>query len=157
MGCQTDRADPWLNLQPGQRRFYRALIEGTAFGTYAIIELFKEAGISISRLQAGGGLTQNDLILKIYSDVDPSSHRSGGRHSFRVRWERLSLARSPVDFYPSIDEAVKKMVLPSAKIVMPTRKYSRVIPGLFRIYQQLAECLGRDPHSPMKLLFALSR
>lgn len=160
-GCRTPLVDAdltglilGLNLQTRPEEIYRALIEGTAFGTNLIIELFKKAGVSISRLQAGGGLTQNDLILKIYADVTHLPIEvASSQYSSALGAAILGAVASGV--YPSIDEAVKNMVLPSAQIVMPDPKNHAQYLELFRIYQQLVEGLGRDPDSPMKLLLSL--
>jgi L-ribulokinase len=48
---------------------YRALIEATAFGTRVIIEAFTDQGVPVDRIVAGGGLTQNQMLMQIYSDV----------------------------------------------------------------------------------------
>ena len=160
-GCRTPLVDAdltglilGLNLQTKPEEIYRSLIEGTAFGTYAIIELFKEAGVSISKLQAGGGLTQNDLIVQIYADVtDLPIEVASSQYSSALGATILGAVASGV--YPSIDEAVKKMVLPSALVVIPDPKNHALYLELFKIYQQLAEGFGRDPNSPMKLLLSL--
>ncbi|MBG0785009.1 MAG: ribulokinase [Anaerolineaceae bacterium] len=160
-GCRTPLVDAdltglilGLNLKTRPEEIYRALIEGTAFGTYLIINLFEKAGVSISKLQAGGGLTQNDLILKIYADVtNLPIEVASSQYSSALGAAILGAVASGV--YPSIDEAVEKMVLPSAKVVTPDPQNHALYRELFKVYQQLIECFGRDPESPMKLLLAI--
>jgi L-ribulokinase len=160
-GCRTPLVDAdltglilGLNLKTRPEEIYRALIEGTAFGTYLIINLFEKAGVSISKLQAGGGLTQNDLILKIYADVtNLPIEVASSQYSSALGAAILGAVASGV--YPSIDEAVDKMVLPSAKVVTPDPQNHALYRDLFKVYQQLIECFGRDPESPMKLLLAI--
>ena len=160
-GCRTPLVDAdltglilGLNLQTKPEEIYRALIEGTAFGTYAIIELFKEAGVTISKLQAGGGLTQNDLILQIYADVtNLPIEVASSQYSSALGAAILGAVASGI--YPSIDEAVKEMVLPSAKIVKPNPQNHTLYQELFNVYQQLADSFGRQTDSPMKLLLAI--
>ena len=49
---------------------YRALIEGTAFGTNMIVETFRDAGVKIDQLYACGGLSQkNNMLMQIYADA----------------------------------------------------------------------------------------
>lgn len=48
---------------------YRALLEATAFGTRRIIEAFNDAGLEVTELVVAGGLTKNELLMQIYSDV----------------------------------------------------------------------------------------
>ncbi|RKY04364.1 ribulokinase [Candidatus Poribacteria bacterium] len=56
-----------LNTKPEE--IYRALIEATAFGTRMIIDSFRSAGVPVEELFACGGLTKNDLLMRIYADV----------------------------------------------------------------------------------------
>ncbi len=48
---------------------YRALIEGTAFGTRRIVEAFEEKGVAVEEFIVAGGLLKNRLLMQIYSDV----------------------------------------------------------------------------------------
>lgn len=49
---------------------YRALLEAVAFGTRRIVDTYKEAGLPISRMVAGGGIAEkNPLLLQILADV----------------------------------------------------------------------------------------
>jgi L-ribulokinase len=48
---------------------YRALIEGTAFGTRRIVEAFEHNGVPVEEFVVAGGLLKNQLLMQIYSDV----------------------------------------------------------------------------------------
>jgi L-ribulokinase len=49
---------------------YRALIEATGFGTRAIMDAFKEAGLGINEIRACGGIAEKDAVLmRIYADI----------------------------------------------------------------------------------------
>jgi len=48
---------------------YRALIEGTAFGTRRIVEAFEETGVAVEEFIVAGGLLKNRLLMQIYADV----------------------------------------------------------------------------------------
>lgn len=57
-------------LQTKPEEIYRALIEATAFGTLLIIDAFENAGVSVERLVACGGLPEkNRMLVQIYADV----------------------------------------------------------------------------------------
>ncbi len=56
-----------LNTKPED--VYRAMIEATAFGTRLIIDVYEKNGIVIKELIACGGLTSNELLLQVYSDI----------------------------------------------------------------------------------------
>jgi L-ribulokinase len=59
-----------LTLDTRPEEIYRALIEGSAFGTRIIIERFEENGIPVEELYACGGLAENNhLLVQVYADV----------------------------------------------------------------------------------------
>jgi L-ribulokinase len=58
-----------LTLDTRPEEVYRALIEGTAFGTRIIAEAHAKAGVPVHELAVCGGLTRDPLIMQIYADV----------------------------------------------------------------------------------------
>jgi L-ribulokinase len=59
-----------LTLDTRPEDIYRALIEGTAFGTRLILDNFRHNGVAIEELIAAGGLAErNELLMQIYADV----------------------------------------------------------------------------------------
>ena len=59
-----------LTLATKPEEIFRGLIESTAFGTKAIVDLYEKSGIEISEIIAGGGISQkNSLLMQIYADV----------------------------------------------------------------------------------------
>ena len=59
-----------LTLGTTAPMIYRTLIEATAFGTKAIIDRFKEEGVTIKAVRAIGGISQKSkLVMQIMSDV----------------------------------------------------------------------------------------
>jgi L-ribulokinase len=59
-----------LTLDTRPEQIYRALIEGTAFGTRIILENFERHGVVIEEIIAAGGLAErNELLMQIYADV----------------------------------------------------------------------------------------
>ncbi len=59
-----------LTLQTRPEDIWRGLIESTAYGTKAIVELYEKYGIQIHEIVAAGGIAQkNPLLMQIYADV----------------------------------------------------------------------------------------
>jgi L-ribulokinase len=59
-----------LTLDTRPEDVYRALIEGTAFGTRLILENFSRNGVPVEEIIAAGGLAErNELLMQIYADV----------------------------------------------------------------------------------------
>ncbi|PRR73328.1 FGGY-family carbohydrate kinase [Neomoorella humiferrea] len=58
-----------LTLNTNRAAIYRSLMESVAFGTRAIIDIFKSNGYQINGVVACGGPTKNSLWLQIIADV----------------------------------------------------------------------------------------
>lgn len=59
-----------LTLGTTAPKFFRALVEATAFGAKAIVERFQQAGIPINQIIAIGGIAKkNDFVMQITADV----------------------------------------------------------------------------------------
>ncbi len=57
-------------LKTRPEEIYRALIESTAFGTKAILDLYTDNGVEIKEIYATGGISQkNSFLMQIYADV----------------------------------------------------------------------------------------
>src|SRR5207248_9279123 len=58
---------------------YRALIEGTAFGTRVIVEAFEHAGLPVGAIVACGGLPdRNPLVMQTFADGPRRALEVGG-------------------------------------------------------------------------------
>jgi L-ribulokinase len=76
-GCRTPLMDGSLKggfagiaLHHGPAHFYRALLEGSAFGLRWIVELLRDGGVPVSSFVATGGLPHhNPLVVQVYADV----------------------------------------------------------------------------------------
>ncbi len=157
-GCRTPLVDADLSgmiigctLQTKPEEIYRALIEATAFGTRMIIELFRNGGIAIDKLRAGGGLTKNNLLLKIYADVTnlkleitPSELISGQGAAI--------LGAVAGGEYQTIHDAVREMTPPISRTIEPNARMHEYYNLIYREYVRLLNVFGRDSESPMKRL-----
>ena len=58
-----------LSLQTGRGHVYRAMMEGIAYGTRAILDTFTANRYAVTRIVASGGATRSPLFMQIYADV----------------------------------------------------------------------------------------
>jgi L-ribulokinase len=76
-GCRTPLMDgkvrgafAGLTLHHNAAHFYRALLEGSAFGVRWIVETLQQGGVPVREFVATGGLPHhNPLLVQIYADV----------------------------------------------------------------------------------------
>lgn len=160
-GCRTPLVDADLSgmllgytLQTRPEEIYRALVEATAFGTRLIVELFEQGGVQVNALRAGGGLTQNPLVLQVYADIlglpieisaSPQASALGA----------AILGAVAGGIYPDIHSAVQQMVLPPVQIVKPDPASQAVYTEIYAEYKKLVELFGRTPASSMKQMLEI--
>ncbi len=75
-GNRTPYKDPFakgmfygLTLSNTRAHMYRAVLEAVAFGTRNIIETMEKSGADIAEIRGCGGVTNNEIWLKIIADV----------------------------------------------------------------------------------------
>ena len=142
-----------LNTKPED--IYRAMIEATAFGTRLIIEGYERSGIFIDELYVCGGLTQNDLLLQIYSDItglDINLGASSQTTALGASIHGAMAAGSSEEGYDSFEEAINKMTKPAKKVYKPHPANQRIYNKIFKNYVLLHDFFGRENSSLMKNL-----
>ena len=157
-GCRTPLVDADLSglvigysLHTSPEEIYRALIESTAFGTQLIVERFREKGIPISKIRAGGGLTKNNLLLQIYADVLgipvelTASEQVSGQGA-------AILGAFAGGAYKSVADAIESMAAKPSRTIDPDSRNLGIYSSLYNEYKRLVELFGRDPRSVMKQL-----
>lgn len=140
-----------LNTKPED--IYRAMIEGTAFGTRTIINTYENSGIEIKELYACGGLTNNELLLQIYSDVTGLEIKVAASSQTTALGGAILgaiAAGSKREGYDSYEEAISKMTKPTQKLYKPNRKNQRTYNEMFKNYVLLHNFFGRENPSIMK-------
>ena len=59
-----------LNLNTKPEEIFRAILEGTVFGTKRILDFYEEAGVKIGEIIASGGIARkNPFLMQMYADV----------------------------------------------------------------------------------------
>lgn len=144
------------SLQTRPEELYRALLEGTAFGTRAIIDAFHHNGLEVNELYACGGLPQkNRLLMQIFADVtnreikiaDSKQTPAVGAAMFGA-----VAAGSAAGGYDTIVEAAQKMARVRKETFRPNARHVAVYERLYREYAALHDYFGRGQNDVMKRL-----
>lgn len=160
-GCRTPLVDADLSgailgftLQTSPEAIYRALIEATAFGTRLIVETLAGAGLPISRIRVAGGLTRNEMLMGIYSDVTGLPIEICSEVQASAVGAAI-LGAVAGGAYPGVGEAVAAMAQPPSRIVEPDLANHAVYDKLYGEYCRLVDLFGRDSGSTLKRLRAV--
>jgi L-ribulokinase len=126
-----------LSLGTGAPRFYRALAEATVFGSRAILERFREEGVSIDRATAVGGVARkSSLVMRLMADalgmpVEVSSSDQAAALGAAM------FAAVIAGFYPDIPAAQRGMGAAIEKVYTPSPEGLERMDRLYRQYQAL--------------------
>jgi L-ribulokinase len=144
-----------MMLDSRPEEVYRALIEGTAFGTRIILETHKQAGIPVEELVVCGGLVKDPLIMQIYADITGLP--------FKIAASNQAVALGAAMFgavaagkenggFTSFDEAIPAMTKPPVKTFLPDQDAKSTYDKVFKLYLQCHDLFGRDFPNIMKQL-----
>ena len=127
-----------LNQQTKPEEIYRALIEATAFGTRAIVELYQKSGVAINEIYAAGGISQkNAFMMQLYADALQSeikiakSAQSGAKGS-------AIFASVAGGYYQAASSAAAVVADKCEKIYYPRKEYAKVYDTLYEAYTQIS-------------------
>lgn len=161
-GCRSTLVDADLSglvmgytLGTRAEDIYRALIEATAYGTRVIIDAFTDHGIAVDRIVAGGGLTQNQMLMQIYADVTGLPLREAGTSQPSALGATILGAVAGGrngGGYNSLAEAAKRMAPPPRRVYEPILAGRPIYDVLYTEYRRLYDSFGRDPNSTLKVL-----
>ena len=161
-GCRTPLVDADLSgivlgatLATPPEALYRALLEATAFGTRLVRETFAGAGIEVDRLFVGGGLTGNELLLRLYADVTGLPVHVVASTQPSARGAAV-LGAAAARVQPSVAAAAAAVAAPAARVVEPRSGDVAVYDDLYALYRELVAAYGAAD-SPLKRLSALQR
>lgn len=145
-----------LTLDTRPEDLYRALIEGTAFGTRAILENFARNGVRSEALVAAGGLAErNELLLQIYADVTGRPirvARSAQACAVGAAIFGAVAAGSARGGYDDLSEAIRRMGGVGPRLYAPRpeahERYSEIYPEWLRLH----DYFGRGENPVLKKL-----
>ena len=143
-----------LTLATRAPDIYRALIESTAFGTRVIIDAFEGAGVSVAELVIAGGLTRNELIMQIYSDVTRRPLSLIGSAQGPAQGSAIHAAVA-AGAYPDVPAAAAAMGAMQHGVYAPDPASAAVYDELYAEYVALHDYFGRGANEVLHRLRAL--
>lgn len=144
-----------LMLDTKPEEVYRALIEGTAFGTRIIFNTHKEAGIPVKELVICGGLVKDPLIIQIYADITGLPFKvAASKQAVALGAAMLgAVAAGPENGgFDSFEKAISSMTKPPIKTYLPDKNAKAIYDKLFAVYKQCHDLFGREFPDIMKNL-----
>lgn len=159
-GCRTPLVDAELSglvlgltLSTKPEEIYRALIEATAFGNRLIIDNFEEQDVKIERLVAGGGLTKNEFLMQIYTDILQREIEVAGSQQASALGAAM-LGAVAAESYTDLKQAIDKMAPKPKKIYSPNLENKNNYDILYTEYKNLVNYFGKE-NNLMKTLKGL--
>ena len=130
---------------------YRALLEATAFGTRAIIETFRAAGVPVNELIIAGGLLKNPFLMQIYADVTkmPLSTISSSEGPAVGSAIHAAVAAGA---HPDVHAAAEAMGRVHRNMYRPIPENAAAYDQLFEEYRLLHDYFGRGANDVMHRL-----
>lgn len=145
-----------ITLQTKAEDIYRALIEGTAYGTRKIIETFRENGVPVNEFFASGGIAQkNPLVMQIYADVINMPVKVGGGSQGPALASAIFgavAAGAERGGYDDVFVAGQAMGKLDNKVYYPNPDNVTVYNQLYREYSRLYDYFGVEYKDIMKRL-----
>jgi ribulokinase len=136
-----------LSLSHGAAHLYRAVIEGIAFGTRAILDTMATAGLQIREVRVCGGATNSELWLQIHADT-AGVPVSIPRFADAPALGSGILAATGVGRFATIAEGISAMTA-IKKTIEPRPDSQRCYAELYGKYLELYPALG--PFRPSAL------
>ncbi len=141
-GNRTPYTDPQsrgviagLTLKHGPGHIFRALMEGTAFGTELILERMRTNGLAAESAVVAGGATHSELWLQIHADVS-GLPLSLTQVSDAPALGSAILAATGTGLYPDIPSAAAAMVT-ITRTVQPDERAHAAYRPIFQVYRDL--------------------
>lgn len=145
-----------LRLSTRPEEIYRALIEGTAFGSRLIIETYLNNGIDVDEIYACGGMVRkSQTVMQIFADVlgRPITISDARQTSaLGAAMYGAVAAKKKGGGYDSIFEAAPQMSKIREEKVMPDMKNHNIYTRLFEEYKKLYDYFGRNGNHVMEVL-----
>jgi L-ribulokinase len=136
-----------LTLASQPEEVYRALIEGTAFGTRIIVDSYRRHSVSAKELVVCGGLVKDPLIMQIYADIVGLPVRVAASTQAvalgAAIFGAVAAGREAGGFL-TVDEAIDRMTRPPVGTFKPDRAAAAVYNKLFELYRRCHDYFGRE-------------
>ncbi|MEO8848241.1 MAG: FGGY-family carbohydrate kinase [Casimicrobiaceae bacterium] len=128
-----------LSLGHGRAHVFRAMIEGIAFGTRAILDCMTAAGVRVDELAIGGGASRSPLWVQIHADTAGCPVKVAAFADAPVLGSAI-LAAVGSGAFDDIDSAIDAMVR-FERVVDPDPRNGERYSELFERYARLYPAL----------------
>ncbi|WP_224364695.1 ribulokinase [Hyalangium versicolor] len=137
-----------ITLGTDAPRIYRALVEATAFGSRAIVERFKSAGIRIDSVIAIGGVARKSpFVMQTVADVmDMDIAVSAGDQA--VALGAAMFAATAAGLYPRVEAAQEAMSAGAERTYRPDPARARRYAALYQQYLELGSFVEKKLTHP---------
>lgn len=141
-----------LTLKTKPEEIYRAIIESCAYATRTVRDLYRDGGIVIHAIRAGGGIARkNPMLMQIYADVlgmpiqvaDSAQPGAKGGAIFAA-----AVSGQFADIY----EAAKTLSDRCETVYLPNSQRTKEYDALYEEYRRLAKYFAEGGNPVMKYL-----
>jgi L-ribulokinase len=133
-----------LTIRSSAAEIYRALLESIAFGNRRIMDNFEEHGMPLDRIVACGGIAEKSpLMMQLLADTSGRAVSVPAVAEIPARGAALFGAVA-AGAYPDIGAAVRATQQPTAHTYEPDPQAVQAYEGVYEIYRELYETLGRS-------------
>lgn len=142
-----------ISTEPHEK--YRALVESTAFGTRAIINLFQEKNISIDKIVLAGGIPRkNNFLVQVYADVLQKEITIIDQdHIPALGAAIIGVAAAKKE---PINNLIKNLGAKQTKHFSPNPSNQEGYEKLYKLYNRLSEIFGKE-ESILEELYELKK
>lgn len=128
-----------LNLRTKPEEIFRAILESTAYGTKAIVDIYEKNGIRIDEIFAAGGIAQkNAFLMQMYADVlGKPIHISPCAQAGAMGSAIFAAAAGGA--YPTPKEAAKAMAEPYRVTYTPDHQRTAQYEKLYKAYLEVSD------------------
>lgn len=136
-----------LTLQTKPEEIYRALLEGTVFGTRRIFDSIRAAGLAINQIVACGGIAKKDaFMMQMFADVTGMPIRvasSAQAVALGSAIRASAAAGASRGGYDSIEDACASMGKLDEREYLPNEEYRAIYDDLYAEYLKLHDAFGK--------------
>ncbi len=133
-----------LNLGTDAPRIFRALVEATAYGSRAIVERFRDEGVTIKEVVALGGISQKSpFVMQVTADVLNMPIKVATSEQTCALGAAM-FAAVAAGIYDSVVAAQDKMSSGFSRTYTPNDANAKVYDGLYMKYLKLGQTLEQQ-------------
>jgi len=133
-----------LSLGTDAPRIFRALVEATAYGSRAIVERFRDEGVTIKEVVALGGISQKSpFVMQVTADVLNMPIKVATSEQTCAIGAAM-FAAVAAGIYDSVVAAQDKMSSGFSRTYTPNDANAKVYDGLYKKYLKLGQTLEQQ-------------